>query len=144
MNGVTQLQTAIYNALRTFAPLTSKLGAYGGQPAIFDGPLQAVDSADGTPFPMISFGYVGTVPDDTDTERGTQATITIHTWAETHAMSVISAIMAEVYECLHRQELAVSGYAFVGCDQTFSETTRDPDGVTTHGIQRFLISYEEA
>lgn len=143
MFGVAELQQTVFQVLVAYAPLTALLGTYGGQPAIFDGPLQPNDAGDGTPMPYLSIGWISTAPDDTDTEQGARATVTIHSWAENHALVVVSAIMEQVYRALHRQELAPDGLAFVGCDQIFSEATRDPDGVTVHGIQRFLITFEE-
>lgn len=76
----------------------------------------------------------------TDGRTGFETTVTIHTWdtlPKSHGFYYLKLLMGEVYITLNRATLAVSGYNVLELDYEFSESMLDPDGLTTHGVQRF-------
>ena len=142
MLGELALQTAVFTTLSNYAPLTALLATYGGSPAIFDAPPQVDDAGDNTDYPYLSFGYSVSQPFDGDTFTGSESIVSIHTWGRGQNFAQIKAIMEQVYNALHRVDFAISGHAILGCDIDQSETMRDPDGETVHGVQRFRIIFE--
>ena len=47
--------------------------------------------------------------------------------------------MARVYTLLHEQTLPIAGFTNVLTRFEFSDTFRDPDGLTQHGVQRYRM-----
>ena len=82
----------------------------------------------------------------TDCKSGFEATVTIHTWTvpgdstkSFRGPTTCKKLQGEIYNALHRQDFAVSGYQNLGCDQEFQEVMQDSDGLSYHGVQRFRI-----
>lgn len=142
MSGALAIQTAIYSRLTGYTALTSLLASYNGNPSVFDEVPQAVDPSDSSAFPYVVIGHDTLTPWDTDTETGTDATVTIHSWSRTSDFVEVKNVMQEIYNALHRHSLSVSGYATVGLDMEFQDAIRDPDSVTRHGVQRFRLVME--
>lgn len=141
------LQAAIYSRLSGFTALTALLSThdYGGTvlPAIYDQVPQVDDPASNTDFPYIVLGEWTMVENDTDTDTGFDATLTIHTWSRQRGYQECQNVMLQVYNALHRYTgLTVTGYGVSGIHQEFSDLMRDPDGITRHGVQRFRIYFE--
>ena len=79
---------------------------------------------------------------DTDDEIGWESTVTIHAWDNdnsTRGFAAVKGLMGDIYSSLHRAELDVQGYNFIGCSFEFSDTFIDADGLTRHGVMRFRI-----
>lgn len=139
MSGSFNIQVAIYDRLANYTPLTELLATYAGAPAIFDEVPQVDDPSSAATFPYVVLGHDTFSPWDTDTETGTEATVTIHTWSRTSDFNEAKRIMQQVYNALHRYDLDVIGFGSVGCDVEFEDAIRDPDGTTRHGLQRFRL-----
>lgn len=76
----------------------------------------------------------------TDGLTGFEFTITIHTWdtiPESRGFYNLKLLMGEVYITLNRVKLTVPDHNALELDFEFSESMLDPDGLTTHGVQRF-------
>lgn len=93
----------------------------------------------GTKAPYINIGEDTSIEWDTDTELGSESTITIHVWSTKPGRSECKQLMQEVYDSLHRQMLYSNGIIYVNCVWEFAESFLDPDGVTRHGVMRFRI-----
>ena len=82
-------------------------------------------------------------PFDTKTEDGAEATMTIHVWdspdadADAVGFSLTKRIMSAIVDALDQVLLTVTGHTVVLLRFEFSDTFRDPDGLTVHGVQRF-------
>ena len=127
MSAEAAIQTAIYNALNSgqVAPVYSQGNV----------PDNATDR-------YIIIGNDTMVEWDTDGRTGFEGTITIHTWdttSENRSYLPLKNIMGDIYNLLHRAEIAITGYQNIGMDFEFSETFLDPDGLTRHGVQRFRV-----
>lgn len=146
----TGIQQAVYNAL-IGNPYVSDL--VDGR--IYDNVPQ------GTDYPYIVIGDDTTIPWDTDTETGSESTLTLHVWSRYYGRYEVKAIMEAIYTTLHRREgedsqqggltvishsMVINGVTVqvpeahvVLCEHEFSESFLDPDGITRHGVIRFRI-----
>lgn len=87
-------------------------------------------------FPYVSVGDDTIADWSTDDKDGFDATITIHSWSRSGSMAQIKGIMSEIYDTMHRNS-ALNAMMFF----EYGEVLQDPDGVTTHGVQRFRLQY---
>lgn len=74
---------------------------------------------------------------DTDGKNGVNILWPIHVFSEQRGRKQTLEIQAQIYSSLHRAELTVSGYNFIGSTQESATVLNDPDGVTRHGVQQF-------
>lgn len=129
------LQQSVDTALRADGTLIAFLA--DGADGIYDGVPQ--DSV----FPYVVIGDTTVRPNDTMTEEGAEATITIHTWdspdadADAIGYSILKQIMSAIVDALDDAALSVAGHTLVLLRFEFSDTFLDPDGLTRHGVQRF-------
>lgn len=132
------LQEAIYNRLANYSALTALLASDPrfAAPAIFDHvPQDAV-------FPYVVIGDTTAIEWDTDDTTGAEYTVTLHVWSEYRGRKEAKKIQAELYNALHRHELAISGATTVTCEWEYAETVLDTDGLTRQGITRFRVLAE--
>lgn len=137
MSYETSVQAAIYAALTAHAPLKAIVVS------IIDDVTQPADSGDSSKFPYVVIGDDAHAEWDTDTELGSTATLTIHSWSRYAGRKQIKQIQGAVYDALHRQNISVSGYHMVGIEWLTSSSFMDSDGLTRHGVQTFRITLEE-
>ena len=133
------LQQAVYTRLAGYTALTSQLAGQGVYSRV-----PQPDAAESTaPFPYITFDFVSFVPFDTDDNDGIQAVLRVHTWSRSQSVLQMSAIMDSIYDCLHKFQIVISGASTVDCLFITGQTMDDPDGVTTHGVSEFRITYDD-
>lgn len=130
-----EVQQAIYEALAADWALSDIInGVYDTVP-------------DGAPLPLITIGEFTSVDDSTMSIPGQNHTVTIHSWSEGESRLELKTIMAEVIRILHDQEITLGGspqiHHLINIRWEFSETFKDPDGRTLHGVQRFRIVTDE-
>ncbi|HWB46503.1 MAG TPA: DUF3168 domain-containing protein [Hyphomicrobiaceae bacterium] len=128
------LQQAIFASLTADAALTALLGG----PRIYDGAPQ------GSAFPYLTFGQSTARDWSTATDDGKEHIFTIHVWSRTRGTSEAQAIMDAVRAALHDQPLTLDGHRLVNLRAEFSDSRRDPDGQTMHGMVRFRAVTEPA
>ena len=90
-------------------------------------------------FPFITIGDVTQTDDSTKGVAGMDLTVTIHTWDQSDSRYRLKQIMGEVYRILHDTSYVVAGMNLINSRFEFSDVFKDPDGITTHGVQRFKI-----
>lgn len=135
------LQTAIYNRLSNYAPLTAVLGA---------------DKVHDHPPEDILPPYVIIGEDDSDeagskTYNGWERVVTIHCWDfEREGRKSIKTIMGHIYDALHRNEanIAVTGFNLVYFEQRYSTSFKEyaiegEGDHYYHGVQRFRVLITE-
>ena len=91
---------------------------------------------EGTDFPYVKIGDQTMVDDGTKTKQGSDFTLIIHTFSRYRGSKEIKEIMSLVYDVLHESSLSISG-AMNNMRFEFSDIIKEPDGLTTHGVQRF-------
>ena len=118
------LQTSVYNALTGNSSLTSSVtGIYDFVP-------------ENTSFPYVKVGDQTIVDDGTKDKKGSDFTLIVHTFSRYRGSKEIKEIMSLVYGILHESSLTISG-ASNNMRFEFSDIIKEPDGLTTHGVQRF-------
>ncbi len=122
-----ELQKAVYAALTSDAALTSLLGGA----RVYDDVPRGVEP------PYITFGQ-STVRDwSTGTDPGHEHLFTLHVWTRVNGERLVHQIMSAVRDRLHDGALTVSGFRLVNMRHEFSDSTREPDGETIHGVVRY-------
>jgi hypothetical protein len=127
-----ELQQAVNARLSGFAALTAI--AVGG---IHDHAPQDVE------FPYVIIGENIATPADTDTTVNTDQTATVHTWSRYRGLSEIKRMQQATYDALHRNPLTVAGAVYIDCSVILEENFLEPDGLTRHGVQRFMFLIDE-
>lgn len=123
-----ELQQAVFTRLGAVAAVTALVST-----RIYDNaPQSAV-------FPYIVVGDDTAIPADTHSTKGSDNTITVHSWSRYRGRKEIKQIQQAVYDALHQHALVVSGAATVNCGWEYAESFLDADGLTRHGVQRFRV-----
>ena len=95
------------------------------------------DTPQGGTFPYVTFGQSLARDWSTGTETGAEHVLTLHVWSRSPGKKEAQAIMRALRQALHDQPLALEDHRLVNLRHEFSDTSRDPDGETVHGIVRF-------
>lgn len=136
MNGAA-LQQAIFDRLTNVTAVASQVqGIYTTVP-------QPDEAGNAALFPYIYFNVPSMVPMDTKTSDGIQATVNIHTYSRSDTRLERLAIEQSVYDALHKFELVITGANTIACGFSGSTYFTDPDGVTTHGVLNFTVTYDD-
>jgi hypothetical protein len=122
------IQAAIYGALTANAPFMALVrGVYDDVP-------------ESAAFPYVSIGDATEIAWDCFGQDGSDATITMHVWSTYRGMSEAQRINTLMIGVLDNQTgLTVTGYGLVVLNKEFTETLRDPDGITRHIVTRFRV-----
>ncbi len=125
------IQTAIYNRLTSYAPVNDLVTG------VFDS-----RAPQGTAMPYVCIDTISTQRDETKTDSGGSALVTLHLWDESLSMLALRLIEKRVYECLHRFDmLTVAGCQVVDCLFEQGQSIGDPDGRTSHVVMTFRVRY---
>ena len=100
------------------------------------------DVPQGASYPYVVIGEDATIEWDTDTEIGSESTLTIHTWSRAAGRKQTKELQEAIYTALHRTALVVTGVDVITCTHEFSESFMDPDGETRHGVSRYRVLIE--
>lgn len=121
------LQKAVFATLNADATLTGLIGAGRVHD---DAPQHAA-------FPYLTFGQSTFTDWSTATDDGAEHVLTLHVWSRAAGKKEAQAIMRAVRRGLHDRSLALEDHRLINLRHELSETSRDPDGETVHGIVRF-------
>ena len=119
------LQQALYGRLSGDATLA---GLVSG---VFD------HVPDETAFPYVTVGEDAATDWSTKTFDGQRHALTVHVWSRARGRTEAKTIMARLYALLHGATFAMAGHELILLRCDFSETRREPDGLTQHGVMRF-------
>lgn len=149
MSAELELQQAIFNLLRTDAPLRALLAPnpYSGspsEPAIYDTAPQADEPEEQSAFPYVVLGEDTAVEFDTDDVDGHEHTVTLHVFDRREGRRRAKQVIGALYDALHNAALSVSGHDAVFCFFDFSGAVPDPEPLTQHEVIRFRIVTQEA
>lgn len=139
MNFDLAVDDLIYKALAESEELFAVLP--GGVP-VYQAPPQ--EDLGETPAAYIELGDTVATAYDTQTSRGVNATVSIHTWTSTphRGPYITKKIQGAVYSALSRKEFYDIKFHIVSVDSLSSRTFPDPDGVSVHGVQEFRVLIE--
>jgi hypothetical protein len=97
----------------------------------------------GQDYPYINIGEDTSIEWDTDTELGSESTLTVHVWSREYGRRQVKEIMEQIYDILHRAEIELETLHLVDCVVEFMETFLESDGVTRHGVMRIRVTTQE-
>lgn len=87
--------------------------------------------------PYVNFGVTFADVYDGQEFDGTEVMVMLHTWSRDHGRVECEQIMDGLRALLHEQTLTLETKTFTLGRLADQRTMQDPDGVTTHGVQRF-------
>jgi Protein of unknown function (DUF3168) len=120
---LSEVQTALYEALTSaLAPVP-----------VYD--HVSVDQV----YPYVTIGESIAGHSDTLGEQSIDIEITVHVWSRQSGFQECQQIMTQAKDALDRETFAVPEFQWVTTIWTYSQTLREPDGETRHGILRFQI-----
>lgn len=123
------LQLAVYDAVAdAVAPLP-----------VYDNPQQVADPDNNALFPFVTVGEATVREWDDDTLTGFEADVMIHVWSRASHRLEAKQVQDSIYAALHRSALTIGTAPAILCDHVQSETLRDPDGITIHGVSRYRV-----
>jgi len=121
------LQQSIFAALTGDAALVNLLGG----PRVYDDvPVRAE-------FPFVTFAQSSERDWSTGTEAGEEHIYTLHVWSRAHGRKETQEIIDALRGALHDQSLSLTGYRLVNMRHEISDSRREADGETFHGIVRY-------
>lgn len=132
MSSTAEVQKAVYSALTSDATLMAAItGVYDFVP-------------EDASYPYVSIGDDTSTDDHNKDDDIEELTLVIHTWDQSEGRLNTKTIMGLVKDVLHRGALTITGHNLVFMYFEFSDTFRDPDGLTYRGVQRFRARIEKA
>jgi hypothetical protein len=126
------LQKAIYAALIADAAVGALVAD-----RIYDAPPR--DAA----FPYLSFGPASLADWSTGSEEGAEHRFILSAWSREAGKSESYRVLEAAKTALHGAALALDGHSLVNLRFETGAVTRDPDGITWHGVARFRAVTEE-
>lgn len=132
MSAENALQEAIFDLLQADGPLDALVDS-----RIFDSSPQDVT------FPYVELGESTAADWDSDTHDGQDHTFTIHVWSQKAGRKECKTIQGLIKDALHNTTLTLVDNTNILTRQILSETLKDNDGRTHHGVQQYRIITEE-
>jgi hypothetical protein len=122
------VQTAIFTALSSASYFTTNsITVYDMVPK-------------GTAVPYITIGDMTVVDDSTVGIGGQVITLNVHSWDQNLSSLRLKQTMAAVIATLQDENFSLgAGFALINLRFVNSQTFKDPDGLTLHGVQKFRI-----
>lgn len=90
-------------------------------------------------FPYVTIGDVTSSPYRTFDRFGEECTITLHIWSRYNGFKEAAEILDDLNRILADTVFSVPGWDMEACYYNFSETLRDPDGITRHIPVRYRV-----
>nr|BDD44159.1 hypothetical protein 26 [bacterium] len=137
MSAGDEVQKALFNRLSNFTDLTDIIKG------VYDNVTQPINPGDDSLFPYVVVGDDAITEWDTDAELGFTVAITLHTWSRARGRLQTKEIQKQIYNALHRHDLAVNGLHTVGLDFESDQSFIDADGLTRHGVSTYRLTLTE-
>jgi len=131
------LQVAVRQRLIADPALMSRISG------VYDAIKDPDDQEDPIRFPYVTIGDVTSAPNRTFDRFGEECTITLHIWSRYNGFKEAAEIVDDLNRILADAVFSVPGWEMEGCYYDFSETIRDPDGVTRHIPVRYRVKLQK-
>lgn len=92
---------------------------------------------DNPTYPFIIIGDDEYRDFSTHTDLGFEGFIQVDTWSQSHGKKECKEIQNAIYDVLNNIDLSLTGFKTLSLRCNLSNTDKDPDGRTIHGVQRF-------
>lgn len=131
----TELQTAIYTALKT------PVEAAGG--AVYDEVPELPVGMPDADFPFVEIGDVTAAPFDTDDTTGWEVYVRLHIWSRYRGKAELHDLFQVCYDALNRVTFTLTNYFHFDTLQSGDfAVQRDGDNTTMHGQGRFVFKLQ--
>lgn len=94
-------------------------------------------------FPYVVIGEGLVTPFNVDDVLDGDHVVTLHQWSRYRGQKEVKQMQQASYSALHRNPLTVAGATYVDCHLQSEENFLDDDGLTRHGVQRFIFLLDE-
>ncbi len=88
-------------------------------------------------YPFVLVGDDAAKDWSTSESHGEDVVITIHVWSQDSGREELKTLQGQIYNALHDQNLAVSGYSVAALVFVSSESVFDEEKAALHGISKF-------
>ncbi len=126
------LQTAVYQRLSGYAPLTAIVGT-----GVYDMPPSTAK------YPYVTIGEDDVHQADVGCKRSYRVILEVHGWSDHRGYKEVKSIVQAVEDALHDFPLIVDGYRLISLTLRDTQFMRAPDGLLSHSISDF-VAYIEA
>lgn len=124
---------AVYSRLTGDATLVALLGSGG-----------VYDEAPQPPvYPWVQVGEAIVTKDAVFERDGRNCLLRLHIWSQYAGSKECSAIMAQIGDLLDEYALTITGGTVESCEVEQTQSLRDPDGITRHGIMDLRVRVAE-
>lgn len=133
-----ELQGAIVQRLKNDPALSAMIGG-----RVYDDIPRSNGQVSAT-FPFVSFGPVDETSDDATCITGFEISIQLDVWSRAQGFPECRQIIDLVRRALLNEELELTVNSLVDFTHRMTQTLRDPDGITSHGVLHFVALVEQA
>lgn len=131
-------------ALALQQAIQSRLAADSGVTGLLGGARIHDDVPPGAVLPYVTYGEAVAGDWGTASEDGREHRVTLHAWSRHGGRLEACRIIAAIDVALTDAPLVLADHHLVNLHYEFSETRRDPDGETFHGLVRYRAVTEPA
>ena len=124
----TNVQKAIFSTLSDDSTLDSLIG----NNKIYD------DVPQGTDYPYVQIGEETTIDAGLKDKDAQEYTLTVHIWSRYRGNKETKEIAERIYTLLHNSAISVTGASLANIRNEFFTVLVEDDGLTRHGVMRFL------
>lgn len=132
-----ELQGAIVQRLKNDPALSAMIGG-----RIYD-QVPRENGQVSAQFPYVSLGPTDEVSDDAECVTGFEVSIQIDVWSRATGFPECRQIIDLVRRALLNEELELSDNSLVDFTHRMTQTLRDQDGLTSHGVMNFVAVVEQ-
>ncbi|WP_449414976.1 DUF3168 domain-containing protein [Ochrobactrum teleogrylli] len=127
-----ELQKALYDRLKADPALSAVIGS-----RVYD------TVPEGAAFPYVSFGPFDELSDDAECITGFEITMQLDVWSRKPGFPECRQVGDLVRRAVLGAEIELPDNRLVSISHRQTMTTRDPDGLTSHGIVNFVAFVEQ-
>lgn len=125
------LQTAVYQRLSGYAPLTAIVGL-----GVYDMPPSTAK------YPYVTIGEDDIIQEDVSCKRSHLVILEVNGWTDYRGYKDVKNIAQAVEDALHDYPLTVDGYRLISLTHRNTQFMRGPDGLLSHSVSVFAAYIE--
>lgn len=128
-----ELQGALVARLKADATLGALIGS-----RVYDQP------PDGATFPYFTIGEAQFLRDDATCVSGGRIYLTMHAWSRAVGFPEVKRIADAVVESVHLAPITLPTNHLISIMHRQTDAFRDPDGLTSHAVIKFVANVEKS
>jgi hypothetical protein len=133
-----ELQGAIVSRLKADATLVTLIGS-----RVYDQPPSDTNGNVTATFPYFTIGEAQFLRDDATCVSGGKIYLTMHAWSRTVGFPEVKRIADAVVESVHLAPITLPTNHLISIIHRQTDVFRDPDGLTSHAVIKFVANVEK-